>query len=192
MNEIFHTSDEHLGHNNIITPAFGNRPWKNMDDMVDGLAEKHNAVVGAGDTVYHHGDMFWRGFGLQAATEYMKRLHGQHHYIFGNHEELWEKDVFNVLGNYFQSVTRCGHGQVASKLTHPFGKGKPGIVCSHYAMRTWYKSHNGYWNLFGHSHGNKSNTHPVPLPNSCDVGVDTQLADFAPVNLETLKRKFGV
>src|SRR5580698_5527626 len=89
MSNIFFTSDEHFGHQNII--KFCNRPFTSLDEMTETLIENHNKLVKKGDSVYHLGDMFWKTFGQENAIKVLSRLNGQKFYIWGNHEELMEK-----------------------------------------------------------------------------------------------------
>ncbi|HOO76758.1 MAG TPA: metallophosphoesterase [bacterium] len=150
----FFTADEHYGHANII--RYCRRPFSSVGEMDRELIERHNAAVGAGDTVVHAGD-----FTLQSPEEargYIARLNGRHIFIRGSHDywlgpdahELWEE---TVEGRY--------------------------IVVCHYAMRVWPRSHYNSWQLYGHSHGRLE-----PVGKQWDVGVDAN--GFAPVSLERL------
>ena len=50
---LWFTSDEHYGHSKVI--EYCARPFDDLDDMHAQLISRHNAVVQAGDTVYHLG-----------------------------------------------------------------------------------------------------------------------------------------
>ena len=63
------TSDQHLGHANIIRLC--NRPFENVNVMTEALLAGHNAVVQDGDEVYHLGDIFWRSLSITDAMSYM-------------------------------------------------------------------------------------------------------------------------
>lgn len=168
------TSDEHFGHQNILTgwndPEKA-RPFATMDDMVEGIIDRHNAVVRDGDEVYHLGDMFWRSFGFGRAISVMQRLHGQHFYILGNHDEL-------ILDNPFTLQSQFSF--VGDRLFLKDKLNKYGIVLDHYAGRVWQGSHKGSWQLYGHSHGNL----PEEDYLSMDVGVDSN--NFTPVAFEDI------
>lgn len=168
MNECWFTSDQHFGHANVI--KFCNRPFSSIEEMREKLIENHNKVVKKGDRVFHLGDMFWRDMSIGEALTVMARLNGQHHYIYGNHEELfsrhksdkilqqqfvWCKDVFNL------------------KVT-----GYLNIWLSHYPHEDWNGSHKGSYHLFGHVHGEKQNPSGLKM----DVGVDAN--NYTPVSLE--------
>ena len=176
---IFFTSDEHFGHANVI--KFCNRPFADLEEMREGLIERHNSVVGTGDLVYHLGDMFWRSCSPIEALTIMKCLNGQHFYIRGNHEELIDK--VGPLRDRFVWVKE------RAKI-HPAPLGKhPGIVLDHYAGRVWNGSHNGSWQLYGHSHGELSKSSYGMASGdgllSFDVGVDCW--DYYPVSLDQVK-----
>lgn len=164
---VWFTSDEHYGHSNII--KFCNRPFKDIDDMTEGLIARHNEVVKPGDRVYHLGDMFWRTNTLEKALAIRHRLVGQHFYIYGNHCELFHSN--QVLRDSFIWCKERFNLKV---------NGHPNIVLDHYAHEDWNGSHRGAYHLFGHVHGAKPN--PVGL--KLDVGVDCW--NYYPVSLETV------
>lgn len=105
----------------------------------------------------------------------MARLNGQHYYILGNHEELIEESL--RLRNHFVWVKERAR-------IKPPGAPKLGIVLDHFAGRVWDKSHEGAWQLYGHTH-NVLEEEPYLL--SCDVGVDAW--DYYPVSIEQIAQK---
>lgn len=62
-------------------------------------------------------------------------------------------------------------------LQHPYGIQR--IVCCHYALRVWDRSHYGAWHLFGHSHGSMPDE---PHSLSLDVGVDAWESNLVEVD----------
>lgn len=168
MSKVFFTSDEHYGHRNII--KFCNRPFTDLDDMREGLIARHNERVAPGDTVYHLGDMFWRTTKQQDASNILARLNGNHVYVRGNHEELFDQAEF-YLRFRFDSV----HERL---YITPDGGPKAGVVLDHFAGRVWHKSDKGSWQLYGHSHGELPEDHNLL---SFDVGVDAN--NWYPVSL---------
>ena len=78
---LFFTSDEHLGHFNIIKHC--NRPFSSALEMDSTIIERFNARVCPEDTVYHLGDFVWHEphEGMQ-----LKRLNGHHKLVPGNHD----------------------------------------------------------------------------------------------------------
>lgn len=150
------TSDEHFGHRNII--KYSNRPFSSIEEMNATLIANHNEVVKAGDTTIHCGD-FTLNPAPRFAQDIIAQLSGQHVFLRGSHDkwltptahEIWEKKIEDQW-----------------------------VVCCHYAMRTWARSHYGSWQCYGHSHG-----HLPPIGLQWDVGVDNN--GFYPVSFDQLK-----
>ncbi|WP_279482217.1 DUF433 domain-containing protein [Aureimonas sp. SK2] len=171
MPEIFFTADHHFGHLNIIDHC--KRPFSSVDEMTEELVARWNAVVGPHDDVWHLGDFACR-MKPGALERVFRRLRGRKHLIVGNHDD---KHVRRLPWSSEPKDRR--HVKVP-------GEALP-VVCDHYSMRAWPKSHYGAVHLYGHSHG------ALPgLGRSLDVGVDCW--DFRPVTLEelrpTLERQF--
>lgn len=180
MPNVFVTSDEHHGHRNALL-GWGNkvkaRPFGSLEEMTEGLIERHNAKVKSGDLVYHLGDMFWRTFGTEAAIGVMKRLNGQHFYIYGNHDEVFEGRHGEDLQNQF---IWCRTREKIKPADGP----RDGIVLDHFAGRVWHQSHKGAWQLYGHSHGDLPDD---PNLLSMDVGVDAPGINYEPVSVEEVR-----
>lgn len=83
MRNTWFTSDEHIGHQNII--PYCSRPWTDVDHMREGLIANFNARVQPGDFTWHLGD-----FSLHAryVPQVLPRLNGEHGLIMGNHDAL--------------------------------------------------------------------------------------------------------
>lgn len=161
MSDIFFTSDQHFGHENII--KFCNRPFSSVSEMNTIIIEKYNSVIGPGDTVYHLGDFCFD----QYPDSYFRRLNGNKVFIKGNHDR---KPVFSLNWNGIHDIFNLNIN-------------KQNIVLCHYAMVVWNKSAHGGWHLYGHSH----NTLKEPANFSFDVGVDSW--DFYPVSLDQVAQK---
>lgn len=180
----FATSDEHFYHNNILTGWDGTqrpRPFATMEDMVEGMIDRHNAVVRDNDEVYHLGDMFWKSAGIDRAIWIRQRLRGKHFYALGNHDEMFwlnkEQTLPSQLQNHFESVKQ--------RYWMPSnGINRHGLVLEHYAGRVWQGSHKGSYQLFGHSHGGLNHGKGQEDYLSYDVGVDVN--DFTPVAFEDI------
>lgn len=168
---IHFTSDEHIGHLNII--KFCKRPFLDLEYMHSELSHRHNMRVRDDDDVYHIGDMFWKTFGVENAIEYMKKLNGRHWYILGNHEELIEQS---------EDLRKCFAGIYVRHQIYPEGAPKHGIVLDHYAGRVWHDSDKGNWQLYGHTHNELPEIDPLL---SMDVGVDAN--NFYPVSLDEVQ-----
>lgn len=152
---LFFTSDEHYGHRNII--EFCKRPFADIADMREKLIENHNAKVGKGDITYHIGDMFWRTVPVMEAHEILNRLNGQHALVWGNHDELIERN--DDLASRFIWIKDIARLRPCKEL--------PSLVLCHYPFRSWRGSNKGSWHLYGHVHGEMPG-----IGLSMDVGVD--------------------
>jgi calcineurin-like phosphoesterase family protein len=173
---VFFTADEHYGHRNIID--YCKRPYQNVYDMQADLIARHNAKVAPGDLVYHLGDIFWRTISVYEASGILAKLHGNHYLIWGNHDETAEslmKPGSPAFATYGAPKFVWAKDVALIKPRSQY----PSIWLSHYAHRTWPKSHKGSWHVYGHTH--------AVLPDyrrSHDVGVDAN--DYAPVSLDEL------
>jgi calcineurin-like phosphoesterase family protein len=126
--------------------------------MDNTLIKNHNKIVGIGDTTIHVGD-----FTLSKnATQFIKQLNGNHIFIEGSHDK------------WLKGLLKKQIGEITLQSQH--------IVCCHYAMLVWPRSHYGSWLLFGHSHGNLN----MYTKGKCyDVGVDNN--NFYPVSFDQIK-----
>jgi calcineurin-like phosphoesterase family protein len=161
MPNIFFTSDPHYNHANII--KYCNRPFNGVHEMNEELIKRYNEKVRPEDHVYILGD-----FGMYNHEKFARRLNGQKHLIFGNHDAKFRNKFLQWGFSWARDVHQL---QVDKKLT---------IWLAHYAHRTWPKRHFGAWHLFGHSHGKI-----IGEGFSTDVGVDCW--NYAPVSLEELR-----
>ena len=160
MGEVFFTADTHFGHRNII--AYANRPFASVEEMDEVLIERWNERVRPHDVVYHLGDFsLTRG---PRTGEILRQLNGEIHIVWGNHDRAAYaiRERFASCHDYLQITVE---GQF--------------VVCFHYALRVWNKSHRGSWQLYGHSHGTLPDD---PHARSMDVGVDCN--DFYPFSYD--------
>ena len=164
----FYTADEHYGHDNYRGGILSmcNRPFESLEDMTSQLIDRANSKVTKDDFTWHCGDMFWRTMDVKEARRILSALNGKHGLIIGNHDEV----ALRIAG-MFNSV----HDTFFDQNT------KPGVFLSHYAHRTWPKSHDGSYHVFGHTH--------AVLPDyrlSHDCGVDAN--GYFPMSFEELDR----
>lgn len=178
MSNYFITSDEHYGHDRILTLA--KRPFKDVIEMRETLISNHNRVVpdSKGFTTIHVGDMFWNTLTAAEAMMILSRLHGRHIFIYGNHDELIERTP--ILASMFDEV--IGSNEAGGAKVIHFNK--RALYLSHYAARVWPKSHKGSWHGFGHSHSGLPG-----LGKSFDIGVDGH--NFTPWSLEEIEAKMS-
>lgn len=177
MSDTFITSDEHYGHENII--QFCGRPFASTEEMKESIIARHNAKVPNKQSylTIHVGDMFWHTLTAVEAIEILTRLHGRHAFLYGNHDELIERQPLT-----FASRFEWIRGRNKENTSHTVHFEKKTIVISHFAQRVWEKSHKGAIHVFGHSHGELE-----PLGKSFDIGVDAN--NFTPWSLEEIIAK---
>jgi len=175
---VFVTSDEHYGHERIISLA--NRPFASVYEMNETIIARHNAKVpnNPNHTVIHVGDMFWQTMSIAEAVSILNRLHGRHAFIYGNHDELIEKS--SEVRSMLLSVT--GENKASGSKIVKWNKHK--ITLNHFAQRVWDGSHKGHWHVYGHSHGALAG-----LGKSFDIGVDAH--DFTPWSMEEIEAEMA-
>lgn len=162
------TADTHFGHRNIITHC--NRPFADECEMDEQLLDNINLLVAPSDTLYHLGDF------------------ARYHRTFAAYRDRIRcRNIVLVLGNH-DPQTRSGQPKnrfldmfsrvyLSLQIAPLVGGARQPMVLSHYAMRTWNRSHRGSWNLFGHSHGML----PDNGSKSFDVGVDAH--NYRPISM---------
>lgn len=142
---VFFVSDEHYGHNNII--SYCNRPYMDIEQMDIALIQNHNYVVKKDDIVFHLGDFTLLNNKTDVYKKYINKLNGNHVFLKGSHD-YWMKDK-----NSWKLI------EVVIDNIH--------LTLCHYCLRTWPRSHFNSFHLFGHSHG-----YLETIGKSHDVGVD--------------------
>lgn len=171
-NMIYFTSDTHFGHENII--KYCKRPFASAAEMDAELIRRWNKVVPVGARVFHLGDVAWvKGRTIEdkgaVVRKIFKRLNGNISLILGNHDDERVLRAANCFDSIYPMTS------VSFENQH--------ITLCHFAMRVWNKSHQGSWQLYGHTHDVLEDWHL-----STDVGVDSW--DFAPVSFNCLKEHF--
>lgn len=159
------SADSHYSHANII--RYCNRPFTDVDHMDTTMINWWNEVVEPGDTVWHLGD-FIKG-NSEVATRTRKRLNGNIHLIWGNHDS-------NQIRNLPIWASSQPYAEINLEGTH--------LVLLHYAMKVWNRSHHGAIHLYGHSHNKLAAD-----SGSCDVGVDAW--DYRPITLAQIKNRLA-
>jgi len=159
---IYFSADRHFNHKNIL--KYCNRPWSTIEEMNEGIIERHNSKVNPGDTVYDLGD-----FAFSNHKQFLSRLNGNIIRIKGSHDRDMKSPRMLVIR--------------PEELLDEYGNQRSITLC-HYSMRTWETSHYGSFHLFGHSHGNLE-----PYGLSFDVGVDCW--NYYPASLDEICEKMA-
>ena len=165
---LWFTADTHFGHANII--KYCDRPWQSVGEMNETLINNWNAVVRPTDTVWHLGDVGFKG-GDPAG--FLKRLNGKIHVCYGNHDK--ERQIERCRDDGI--IEWCGHVRY---LRHEGQR----FFLSHYSHRVWPSSHHGTIHLYGHSHDGLKDWY-----RSTDVGVDTPFANYFPVSFDKIMNR---
>jgi len=197
--KLWFTSDLHLHHENII--KFCNRPFKNVGHMDRTIIDNWNSVVQKDDYIIIAGDFCWGS--TKMWLYFLDQLQGIKILVRGNHD----KD-----GTYPKTKFQMVYELLNILVKDPDAKeGNQRITICHYPMLSWYQSHRGAWQAFGHWH---SNTIAVPddegnnlleankevadyvkeeyscmkflRPTQYDVGIDGN--NFYPVSYNNLKK----
>ena len=139
---IFFTSDFHIGHKNVI--RFDGRPFETVLEMHNTIIENWNSVVGEEDVVFYLGDL---SFTNEESTKwFISQLNGKIYYILGNHDKF--RDI-SRLGR-FEKIFE--YGTEIFVKDEDVQRGYQQIILSHYAIINWNRAHHGSWHLHGHSH----------------------------------------
>jgi calcineurin-like phosphoesterase family protein len=159
------SSDHHFNHANII--RYDKRPYKDVKEMNYTLIANHNAQVQPNDTVYFLGDL---GFGSDLVS-LIKRLNGKKFLTPGNHDKqnLKNPDFCAIFEKIEKEMEVSINGQL--------------MFLSHYAHRTWNKSHRGSYHLYGHSHGSLADD-----PNSLSFDVGVNCHNYFPLSFAEVER----
>lgn len=178
---LWFTSDPHFQHGNII--QYCDRPFKSRDEMDSTMIKNWNSVIPP------HGEVFILGdfcFGDQKTWAYiLDSLNGIKHLIAGNHDKSITPSKFTEVVYGFRNVL-VEDEEVGSE-------GQRMTLC-HYPMLSWYQSHRGSWQLFGHVHGelynnslsdDKFDLRGKITPRQIDVGVDVH--NFTPISYNQVK-----
>lgn len=145
--KLYYTSDLHLGHEAIMHHC--NRPFNTVKEMDKAIMTNWNNIIKEDDIVFILGDFCWK-MGSSSIAWYLDRLKGNKILILGNHDK----------GKFPTSKITIYDGFINTKITDPEGidgteKGYQRITLCHYPMLSWYQSHRGAWQLFGHWHNVK-------------------------------------
>lgn len=187
--QVFFTSDQHFGHENII--KFCERPYENVQEMDRDLVDRWNEVVSFDSIVFHLGD-FCLGE-MAIAAQYFEALNG-HINIIGNdfhHDKRW----LSYVKNNPNLPTRTYDSHPISVLPPEFcveiGTGENRrplhtIHCSHYPIGDWDRKFHGGIHLHGHSHGHYKGDNHITGEKCFDVGVDGIGANYTPVSFGAL------
>lgn len=164
---IYFTSDLHLGHPAAI--KFGNRPFRDVEEMNKTLISNFNSIIKPNDTVYILGDIAYR-LPVEKTNELIKKLNGKKILIRGNHDKKYDKRLFEGIYDYLE-----------------ISLNKKKIVLMHYPMLEWNCSFHGSYQFHGHIHSKGDEYNKECKENNIrryDVGVDAN--NWYPVSAQQI------
>lgn len=169
MSNIWFTSDTHFAHNRIQTFCPDTRPQCSLEEHDELLIENWNRCVKRGDRIYHLGDF---SFGSVNYTEnVLRRLRGDIHLIYGNHDEVLRTPKLEC---YFNSRQDYKEIRIDGQK----------VIMFHFPIHEWHQCHRGSFHLFGHVH----DTYGSVRGRSLNVGIDNRPgADMSPWNWDEVK-----
>ncbi|WLF84533.1 phosphoesterase [Moraxella sp. ZY210820] len=148
MSKIFFTSDLHFSHRNIAKFCPHTRPQGDIDTLDRYMIDVWNDTVGVDDIVYNLGDLSF-SHDLKRITKVLSQLNGEHHLIFGNHDDI----IQNHLDKLLNTQKHDGKPLLSSAQSYLKLKiEKQTLILFHYPIAEWDGCHKGYYHLHGHIH----------------------------------------
>jgi len=168
--KTFITSDLHFFHKGIMTFDSGTKRkhFTSVDEMNETLISNWNSVVGKDDYVYNLGDLGMCG--ANKLRPLLSQLNGKHHLILGNHDKMKE---INKIKELFVSI------DYYKEIKYGYDGVNYHICMMHYPIASWNRIHYASIMMHGHSHGMYQG-----LGKTFDVGVDTELGNLFPIQME--------
>jgi calcineurin-like phosphoesterase family protein len=163
---IYLASDWHCFHANII--KYSNRPFTDVNEMFAACKQEVRNTLKDGDELIYMGDLCFSKDPEQVYRLLNELVGGirLRKFIFlrGNHDYCIDevRKIANQRGGFDITLLR--------EIYETKCDGRL-IVCCHYQMACWNKSHHGSLHAWGHSHSKPENR--FGLGRSMDVGYDS-------------------
>ena len=146
--DIFFTSDLHLGHFNVI--KYDNRPFNSVEEMNETIVNNWNSKISKKSIVFFLGDLSF--LSSNETKKIFDRLNGVVHVINGNHDRFNVVSKLNIASIQNMLEINVLDEDVANT------KNRQTITLCHYPLLVWNKSHHSSWHLHGHCHQSLVNT----------------------------------
>ena len=173
MPNRWYISDTHFHHANII--QYGNRPFRDVEQMHEALIEAWNSVVRPQDHVTHLGDVSILRGNKQNQEKFIKlikQLNGHKRLALGNHDHFPIRTYLEVFEKIY-ATWRSDEGIIFSHIPiHPRSMGR------------------AIANVHGHIHQNPDYE---PVVNTFTgkiqpyINVCVEALDYIPIHIEDLK-----
>lgn len=167
---IYVTSDLHFGHDREF--IWKVRGFSSIDEMNEAYVDRWNSLVTNDDDGYILGDLM---LGSPENIEFIRRLNGKLHIVYGNHDTLFRRDLYNKLPN----LVEANWAIVLDYKKYHF-------YMSHFPTLTGNLEKESLkqmtLNLYGHTHQNSNFYEDRPY--MYHVGVDSH--DGYPVSLDKI------
>ena len=196
--KVFFVSDVHFSHLNQLyfRPKRRELAGISLDELhtlsKPELTDKYdewliglwNSQVGKHDVVYHIGD-FCLG-NRERAEKILSRLNGKKFFIRGNHDKSLNGNERFLEGLWDIKEAKFNHEQ------YPFIREDETfcVELCHYPMVAWNRRTHGSCMVHGHVHGAADKLNADSKELRVDVGLDSEMANYTFVPLETLYRHF--
>lgn len=184
---IYFTSDLHLGHRNVI--KFCDRPFRDVYEMDQTLIKNWNETVSQNDYIFNLGDLaFFKNQPDNKAL--IEKLNGKKYFILGNHCSRKQFDLCKDQLNLLSDI--CTLWVFIDKNDQRFPNKKfYEIILCHYPLLCYSHSQNGTYNFFGHIHSRKNQpmiefNKPLQFPHMRYMDVGTDRHDYKPVSLQQI------
>lgn len=189
----FFTADWHLGHENVI--KFSSRPFKNADEMAEGLIKRYNSRVEEEDICYFLGDFSMAN--VEDSKTYLSRLNGRKILILGNHDRgsagmykmgfdavLYRADL--IIAKERVTLTHCPlRGIYREDITGMRGTAVGENWHGESRQLDFSCENNGQFHLHGHIHSPNGGRSDRELGRQYDVGLDAN--NYMPVSRGTIE-----
>lgn len=168
---IYFSSDTHFGHDRDF--VWKARGFESVEEMNEAIVKNFNSIVTDEDDLYLLGDVI---MGDKSNIEYLKRLNGKIHIIFGNHDTSTRRKMYAELDN----VVECSWAEMLKYK-------KYNIFLSHYPTMVVNEDiaeieslKQCTLNFFGHTH--QIETFYEHDPRMFHVGVDSNNCYPVPID----------
>jgi len=196
LKSVYFTSDLHVGHDSCI--LFDNRPFRDMDHMIQVLVNNFNSTVKPGSVVYYLGDI---GFGKGEIIRQYLSLLVEHTKVLclGNHDR-GSNAMYNLgfdvvlygaklqIAKQIVSLSHCPlldtYREDTSSMIGSVA-GEPWHGNTREKHRTMSFSNEGQYHLHGHIHSPNKGRSRKTLDRQYDVGVVSN--NYRPVSISTIE-----